>query len=325
MKIQHVKIVSIAVAWGLFLLLHPSEIVNASPKQSGNSASQEVNMHVQEAIHSANDLILEQQFADALRILFDVHKQEKEAKLPKKARHKIYEIVLKFIYEEQSLFMDVLRDPDVPVEEKNAMLSELRILAEKGNDRFLEKYRGPFLELMTSPQLIRAEKTEILEQVESIIRQEFISDAQKEKIQEKSAQSVIAAEQKLQEAQYEEAFRIIWDNINLENEAGMGSESSYATHQLIETLLNIIHQDNSPLMAFFRNTEIPLHEKNLLFTELRKLAQGKELEDESVLLQKHYQGTIIQLMRSDQLTVQEKLDMLGYIQDGIEKEYSTIP
>jgi hypothetical protein len=334
MKIkEYIRCNGFFVLWFIFFTVFASYLYAEKPEFSPTMTETQKNnakKEVREAIHAAEKMVNEGKFPDSLRILFDAYAKEKKAQISKDAYHKIYDIVLYLIHEDQSPLMRYFRDQNISIYERNELLSELETLVEKDmkNDKkmhFQRKYSGPLVQIVTSQQLISKEKLEILEDIKRIVNIEYTSVEQKKHMRESVAQLQTLADQKFKEKEYVEAFRVIWDAVKKENEFWLGSESSTATYQLIESLLFIIHKDTSPLMVLFRNPEISLQEKKRVFSELRELAKGHPIKTDSLLSRGKYEGTLVQLMSSPKLNESEKLDILGYIQDGIEKEYSPIP
>ena len=96
---------------------------------------------VQDAIRMAETLSKEKKYDEALRLLFDaMYKEDRtqllialdsDEKFPMVAADEIIKLEKSLIYEDQSPLMQLFRDPDFPLEEKLAYISELRVLATK--------------------------------------------------------------------------------------------------------------------------------------------------------------------------------------------------
>ena len=292
---------------------------------------QEIEKQCDESIKSAEKLFIAQQYADALRLLYDTHKQEQEIKLPLNAHYKIYREILSLIHENQSPFMEYLRDKEISIEQKNEVLSDLKKLAmvkdnERQNMSLKQQYTGPLIELLISPHLATEEKQEIVKMVMTEIRENYISEEQKKEAQKNINQNLKIADQKFQDENYADAFQLIFESSQKAQDAGITSYSS-VNDALFEKMDFFANHAQSPLMNFLRNQEIVLKEKQEIFIELETLAKGGAIKAENVFLREANEGgnePLLSLMKNHQLDVDKKRIILGWIKDVIEKEYTPL-
>ncbi len=293
---------------------------------TSESQKKEIGEQIREATDLAKKRLRENRLTDSLKILFDANKMERKAGIRKTAGYEIYKISLSLIHKDPGPLMKLLRNPDIPLQEKIKIFSELREIA--GSDRkdneipFRGKYSGNLVQIIKSPKLTAEQKYEILQPIEHIAIDEYLSKEQKDKIKETVSQMVTLADRMFREKKYGDAFRIMGDSVKMEGEARIGSEAGTAFYQLTESLLLIASQDDSPLMKHLRNEHVSLREKKKIFSELEELAERSIVNGDSIISKRKYNGTLVKIMNSKKLSTEEKIYILDDVKEIIVKQYS---
>jgi len=287
----------------------------------------EVQYRVNNSIQMAEKLTAEGKLSEALRILYDAAKEEKITHLSGEAQYKIYQMIQSLIHEDNSPLMQRLRDTTIPVSEKNALLLRLNDLVSQKD--FLKKssfenriFAGPLIKLLTSPQLIIEEKQQIVRQITLDVRKEYISEEQKRQISQEILQQLTLSEQHFKEAQYAIAFRAVLDASKKALEAGIVSQTSDYYHEYLDWLAI---KEPSSLMMELRNTRISWQKKLELFRSLERMVEDSKTTVLQESLQEYRESPLIELMNSSLLQIHEKRQILLYVEEVIQKEYSPLP
>jgi hypothetical protein len=127
------------------------------------------------------------------------------------------------------------------------------------------------------------------------------------------------AEKLSNEGKYTDALRVLFDAMYREQRIGLSTD---AAHEITKIEQYLIHEDQSPLMQFFRDPDFPIQEKREYISELRALAKRQVQDNEKILFQGKYHGPLVQLMTSRKLTLGEKFDVLIEIEHAIQTEYT---
>ncbi len=138
--------------------------------------------------------------------------------------------------------------------------------------------------------------------------------------------------------QYAEALRLLFDALSTEQETQLmlAVLSEAAGGRDLDELFpitagkamkqlerRVIHEDQSPLMRWFRTPDIPLREKFATLAALRALATERGQTGSDVPFLGQYRGTLVQLMRSPVLDGGEKRDFARELRYAIQTEYTS--
>lgn len=306
--------------------------------QSMNAQQHAIRKDIQDAIRNAEVLAQEGQYADALRLLFDAMYRETHAQLngavysedqdayeefPITAGQAITKVERLLLYEDQSPLMQYFRDPNVPIDQKQTYIQELRMMVWQGKHESEEvvlggtTYHGTFIQLLMSRKLSEGEKIDVLYWIERIIQEEYTSKAQRQSIREEIARLQNMAEQKLQEHQYVEAFSFLTEaTAKVQTLPNLLSrEESRDLHKqrvrMVEVFLEL---DESPLMQLFKSQQIPSRIKRQALSELRTVSSGKFL-----FYGEEYTGSIVQIFSNPKIDSSLQLLILGKIETMIEQ------
>ena len=292
----------------------------------------ELRAEIQTMIREAEMLKNDENYIEALRLLFDASYKEQRTQLllgvdgtkqfPSNAFDARMQVERALLYDLQSPLMQVFRDPDFPIQEKRQYITELRDLAatrvsEEKQVLFRGKYGGTFIQLLTSPRLSEGEKFEVLSCLGGIIQRHYVSTTQHEQIQGEIVQLHIAIEKELEAQQYVKAFMLLTEALQKADDIG-GTLISLDIRMIKE----FMQSDKSPLMRLFKSRLTSSKKKQRALAELR----GLDSTGMKTLLfeEKEYNGPLVQIFSNPDIYVGLKLSILRKVEEIIAK-YSLIP
>jgi len=214
--------------------------------------------------------------------------------------------------------MQLFRDPDFPLEEKLAYISELRVLATKWRLNrekvlFRGKYNGTLVQLMTSPRLNQGEKFDVLYWIQSTIQKEYTSAAQRNQIKKDIAQLQTLADQKLREHQYVEVFLLLSEVEQKLRDSLLYAQ--YTTYQQVDQCIEgYLQADESPLMTLLKNPAIPITKRKEVLAEVRFSTSL-----DNVPIQEKYHGPLVQIFSDPKISETIKTYILGLIVEMMKK------
>lgn len=289
-----------------------------------------VRQEIQEAVRTAQNLSHDGKYDEALRLLYDTMYQEHriqmtlafygDEKLPVIAAHAIGEIEQRLVHEDSSPLMQLFRDPEFSLQQKQEYISQLGAFVEKpiqddAGPVFLGQYRGTLVQLMSSRRLSPEEKSSTLAGIEYIIRTAYTSSAQQEQMKEEMMHFRALAEQKFRERQYVEAFVFLSEAVNLHNDIWHLEDSEPPDKQVAQSIKDYVGLDKSPLMKLFKDRKASVIEKQQALSELKALIRYTPTATNRVLVLGKYDGPLVQIMSHPTIKGYIKYSILQYIED----------
>lgn len=151
--------------------------------------------------------------------------------------------------------------------------------------------------------------------------------AEQKAIREEVQDAIRQAETLKQEGKYAEALRLLFDAMYKEQRVYPLSPppySPYAAETLITLEQSLIHEDPSPLLQYFRDSDVPIEQKLAYIRELRTYVWQTGQDGEEITLDgKKYRGTLVQLLHSRKLSTEEKIDVLFWIDEMVREQYTS--
>lgn len=297
---------------------------------------QKVQANVQKMIRKAEKLAKHGKNDKALRLLFDALYKEAPfyVDLDLKKRYEegasmtasdaLMNLKQSLIHEDQSPLMHWFRDPDIPVREKLDNIARLRDFVSTLHEttpseehiRFLGKYNGTFIRLLSSHTLSEGEKFDVLFTLQEVIQTEYVSTAQQNRIQEEIAQLLQEADRKFQEHRYVETFILLTEATQKAHDIQLrhiSQEDDTKLYKQRDHFANLFVQiDESPLMQRFKDQQISPEKKKHILSELRRqhTAGAKTFLFEG----NEYDGPLMQILSNPKISLTLKLLLLDYIQ-----------
>lgn len=280
-------------------------------------------------IRLAQDLRNDGKYDEALRVLYDTmyntHRAQllislySDEKLPTTASQEIGKLEEFLIREDPSPLLQRFRDPNVSLQEKQEMISELRDLAEKTIRNpegvcFRGQYHGTLVQLMISRKISVEEKWSLLFWVENTIRREYTSQAQQEQLKEEMLSLLALAKQKLSEQRYVEAFVLLEKATQRWQDIWHTGGSDTLSEQSVQIREEYIASDMTPLMRFFRDPTVPIADKKRALSELKDLIRNPPADSGTVRILGKYDGTLVQIITHPEVDGTTKFSLLGRIE-----------
>ena len=157
-----------------------------------------------------------------------------------------------------------------------------------------------------------------------------LTQEQRHVIREEIQEAVRMAQELSTTGKYDEALRLLFDTMYKEHRnqllVALYSDEGFpitAGDEIIRLEEYLIHEDQSPLMQWFRDPDVSLQEKQECIVELRTFAETEIEDGTEVLFREKYRGTLIQLMISQKLTSGEKFDVLHRLEYITRTEYTS--
>ncbi len=302
---------------------------NASSANISAAQQQTTRKQIQKTISTAKQSFHSQDYATALRMLYDAYYQERQARLSIGAYHEISEIV-SFFLKKPSPLMKYLQDTQVSIFERIDLLNKLKELAYETDQSKIARsfqlpYQGILVDIVLSSKLTTAEKTEILTLIEHSIKEGWVNPTQKSQLIQEMQQNQTLADQQFQTSNYVEAFRLLAEADSIHGILMLGSHESTVAYQYVLYVMDFARNTQSPLLNLLRGSEVSLSEKRIILDELKGLASQTFQDETSVMFRDKYSGPLIKIMTTPKLTTTYKLRILGYIQEAVEKEFSSFP
>lgn len=158
-----------------------------------------------------------------------------------------------------------------------------------------------------------------------------LTEEQKQAFRAEVQNAIQKAETLGKAGKYDEALRVLFDVMTqeermkaalfmLEGAKEVPIMSVQAMFQLEEQLMT---EDQSPLMQWFRDPDIQLQEKLTCLVELRRFAEQAEHQQKEGLFRGKYRGTLVQLMLSPLLSLGEKTAVLSGIRQKVQARYTS--
>ncbi len=311
------------VSFCLSLTIHvvAQEIKPASSilEEQKNNLREQIN----DDINTAKKLSDEGEYTKALRLLFDASYQEEKAWLSQDAHYEIYKLSRYFIHEEQSPLMQYLRDTTTSLYERIAMLTELKTLSEgttpyREETLFRGQYAGPLIQIIMSHALTSKEKLTILNTIDTVMKEEYISIEQKSEIIKEIQELQVVADGHFEAKRYADAFSLLFDTEKKSEGLRLRSNENTLWDQLGYYIRFIAHSEQSSLMELIRHPTIADAEVEAIFNELERLAKQPPSEQHPPLFREKYEGSLMEIITSTKLNLKDKLVILEDVQGEIE-------
>ena len=278
-----------------------------------------------QAIRTAEQYVHNGQYSEAFRLLYDAYTQEDAAHMPSDAYSKMYDIELSLIHRDQSVLMRYLRNPQVSIYDRKAVLETLNALAEPSDENskrallVREQYPGPFLEIAMSPQLSADEKAEILRLVEITIGEEYVSEEERNRLIQQAEQDEAESNMHFKRGEYPEAYRLL-DKATVIYEQVLYTGSSHTTSnswRFYDDYFTYTFQ--SPILTRLRSSSVSFEEKQSLLAKLENFIQYPESQNASTLFQVFPNDPLLQLLADPEFSVDAKLGIVHNVKEAVEK------
>lgn len=302
------------------LMMTPTPTPTLSPVQR-----EAIKTTTRQAIRTAEQYILNERYSEAFRLLYDAYAQERIAQLSPDSLSLMSKMEQYIIHQDQSTLMRYLRNPQVSIYDRKAVLETLKAFATSSEENsqqgllFREQYSGPLLDIAMSSQLSADEKAEMLRLVERTIGEKYVSKEEKTRLIRQAEQDELHANEHFKRGEYPEAYRLL-DKATSIYHGVLYTGSSHTTSNSWRYYADYFtYTFESPILSRLRSSSVSLEEKRSLFAELENFIQYPESRNTLPLVRKFSQDPLLQLFADPEFSDDAKRGIVNNVKEAVEK------